>query len=83
LKKQNRQLQCIVPILNGKYNSAPDGTIGGRMIVEITGVHNYKETNEGRLGETFFGPHEERIELPKKPALQDFNVTGSSIKIVQ
>jgi hypothetical protein len=67
------------------YNndSVPTGTIGGAMIIEISGVHNYNETDEGRLGKTFFGPHEERFEMPRKLFQKDFNITGPPVKIVR
>ncbi|MDR0336009.1 MAG: hypothetical protein LBI18_02865 [Planctomycetaceae bacterium] len=81
--KGNFGPQCIVSIVDGNYNSAPAGTIGGAMIVEISGVHDYKETDEGRLGKTFFSSHEERFEIPRKPFQKDFNVTGPPVKIVR
>lgn len=74
--------QLNISIENGRYDSGKDGWIGGPTIVEISGTHNFKETPEGRLGESLFTRHVEKFDAEKAKSTKDFAVTGPEITIV-
>ena len=71
--------QGAAEILNGKYNTAGKGTIGGPHVVHITGLPSKPTAaNEENPIQPLFPEYRTNADLPKQKSTMDFEVPASA-----
>lgn len=73
---ENKGPSTRLQVVNGAYSSKSKnarGTIGGAMVVRITGTDG-EESGTQKYGAPLFKEHVEKVELPKEDSTYDFDV---------
>ena len=81
-EKGNQGPGVVIPIKNGRYQTQSDlGSVGGPMIVKITGLDGVPYTEGGETitdGRPLFPLYQAEVELPKKSEVFDFEVPATT-----